>query len=84
MIKKAYAIRDSKAEAFNTPLFFLTHGEAERAVVTGAQDQQTMLGRYPDDYDLYYLGQYDDSNGKFEAIPPEHIGNVAILKQAKA
>lgn len=74
MILKAFSVRDSKAEVFNTPFFQKTHGEAERSFRELVRDPKTMPGKYPEDYDLYYLGEYDDQTGKMELIAsPQHL-----------
>lgn len=69
-----YSIRDGKAEIFNTPFFKLTHGEAERDFRTAVNDDKTTLSRYPEDFDLYYLGEYDDNKGLTKPLEsPQHI-----------
>lgn len=74
MTKKIYSIRDSKSEIFNLPFFQNTHGEAERSFRETANDPKTLLNKYPEDYDLYYLGEYDESTGKLDVKESaEHI-----------
>lgn len=71
---KAFSIRDAKAESFNHPYFAKTHGEAERNFRELANDSQSMVCKYPDDYDLYYVGDYDTDSGKFKPTDtPQHI-----------
>lgn len=74
MMLKIYSIRDAKAEVFNTPFFQKTHGEAERNFRTICNDDKSTVNKYPDDYDLYYLGDYDDNSGKLSPLDtPQHI-----------
>lgn len=74
MVLKMYSIRDSKAEVFNTPFFQKTHGEAERSFAELCKDEKSFVAKYPDDYDLYYLGTYDDQTGKMDTIEtPQHV-----------
>jgi len=74
MLLKMYSIRDQKAEVFNTPFFQKTHGEAERNFHTAANDPQTSLSKYPEDFDLYYLGEYDDNSGRTKPLDtPQHM-----------
>lgn len=70
-----YTIRDTKTEIYNTPLIFaVTHGEAERNFRDLANDQQGRVSKHPEDYDLYYLGVYDDQTASFQLEPnPKHI-----------
>lgn len=71
---KMFSIRDAKAEVFNPPFFSRTHGEAERSFDQLVMDPKSTVSQYPEDYDLYYLGDYDDLNGKFSPEPtPKHV-----------
>lgn len=58
---KVYSIRDAKGENFNPPFLKKTHGEAERDFTSLARDEKSNVAQYPEDYDLYYLGEYNDS-----------------------
>lgn len=77
---KAFSIRDTKAEVFNTPFFLKTHGEAERSFKNLLNDQQSMVSKYPEDYDLYYIGDYDQDSGQLGALDtPQHIVKAVQL-----
>lgn len=81
MLLKAYSIRDSKADVFNTPFYQKTHGEAERTFQQLAKDEKSTICKYPDDFDLYYLGEYDDQTGKMESLDsPQHIVKAVQIK----
>lgn len=72
---KMFAIYDSKAEAFNTPFFFPTIGQATRAFSDEVSNQRSMLSSHPEDYALFELGTYDESNASIELLPaPKSIG----------
>lgn len=85
MVLKMYTIRDQKAEIYNAPFFQKTHGEAERSFRTTVGDSQTTLNKFPEDFDLYYLGEYDNNTGQFEPNEtPKHIMKaIDCLKQEK-
>lgn len=71
---RMYSIRDAKAEIFNPPFYKGTHGEAERDFRTLISDDKSMVAKYPEDYDLYFVGFYDDQTGKVEPLEtPQHI-----------
>lgn len=71
---KVFSIRDAKSEVFHTPFYKTTHGEAERDFRTAVNDKKTQLHQYPEDFDLWYLGEYDDNTGKFESLDtPLHV-----------
>lgn len=74
MILKIFSIRDAKTEVYNAPFYQKTMGEAERNFHTTVNDSKTTISQYPEDYDLYYLGEYDDNTGQFKALDtPQHV-----------
>lgn len=74
MILKAFSVRDAKGEVFHTPFFKKTHGEAERDFTMLVRDEKSQLRQFPEDYDLYFLGEYDDQSGVFKTLDtPQHI-----------
>lgn len=82
MIQKAYTIRDSKSEVFHTPFYAKTHGEAERNFAAVVNDDKTLVGQHPQDFDLFYIGEYNDLTGKFETLEtPEHQIKAVQLKK---
>lgn len=82
MRKKAYTVRDSKAEVFHNPWYQTTHGEAERSFKAMVNNKETMVGKYPEDYDLYYMGEFDDEKGIIISLEtPQHIVKAVQLQQ---
>lgn len=82
MILRMYSIRDTKAEVFGAPFYKNTHGEAERDFQRLIRDEKSTVNQYPEDFDLYYLGDYDDQSGKVRpADSPQHIVKAVQLKQ---
>lgn len=78
---KLYAIRDSKGGMYKPPFTQQAHGEAERSFKMMADNQESMVGRFPEDYDLYYLGKFDDQTGKFQTLDtPEHMMKAIDVK----
>lgn len=74
MTQKIYSIRDAKAEYFTQPFFKKTHGEAERDFTQLVNDDKSSIAQFPEDFDLYYLGDYDTETGKMTPIDtPQHI-----------
>jgi len=60
---KMFSIRDKKAEGFNTPFFQPTFGLAERAFKDACQDEKSTLAKHPEDFALYYHGEFDQNLG---------------------
>lgn len=63
MIKKIFCILDEKANAFLTPFVSENAATATRALQGAANDKQSFLGLYPEDYSVYELGSFDDQTG---------------------
>lgn len=82
MEHKVYSIRDAKGEIFNFPFYKKTHGEAERDFTTLVNDPKSTVFNFPEDFDLYYLGSYDDVSGKLITLDtPQHIVKAVQLKK---
>lgn len=76
---KIFSIRDSKSEVFNTPFYKKTHGEAERDFRSVVNDEKSTLNKYPEDFDLYYIGEYDDNKGLITPLDtPQHVVKAVL------
>lgn len=60
-----YSLYDVKACIYNKPFFEVSDGVAIRNVMSAAEDPNSMLKKHPEDFSLFRLGVYDDSNGTF-------------------
>jgi len=81
--KKVFSIRDAKAQMYNQPFFQRTHGEAERNFQQLVKDEKSMISKFPDDYDLYFIGEYDDNAGTLKPLDtPQHIVKAVSLTSA--
>lgn len=80
MIVKMYSIRDAKAEVYLQPFFAPNNAVALRMVSQLLKDRNTLFATNPEDYSLFYLGDFEDSNCKFD-LPNSivHIVNVIDL-----
>lgn len=54
---------DSKAEAYLQPFLMPSKGEAIRAFTATANDDKSNIGKYPADFTLFHIGEYDDQTG---------------------
>jgi len=61
---KIFSLYDEKAQVFNTPQYLAHKGEAIRMLQTTLGAKESMMSKYPEDFNLYCLGTYDDSTGK--------------------
>lgn len=61
---KLYAIYDSKADCFSaSPFTFANRGSAVRGFQTAVNDPNTDFYRYPADFTLFEIGEYDQWTG---------------------
>lgn len=68
MILKVLAVRDIAADVFGQPFFSTTIGAANRNFgdqINRKDDVNNPLGQHPEDFELYHLGDYDDSTASF-------------------
>lgn len=80
---KIVAIRDRHAAVFSQPMYFATEGAAIRAFQDALNDTQSQMHKHPDDYDMYLLGEWNDTDGKFKnAELPTIIARGGQLKNA--
>lgn len=63
MVYKVFSLFDSAVEAYNVPMFLRSRGEAIRALQSAVNDPQSSICKWPDQYVLFEIGTYDDSNG---------------------
>lgn len=64
-MEKIYTVQDSKAETCLKPMFLKSNGEAIRLFENevNAAEKSTMLAKYPADYTLFAIGEYDERSG---------------------
>lgn len=65
MSKKIYTVYDQKSDAYLLPFYMDTDGQATRAFSDLVNDSQHEFGKHPEDYTLFSLGDYNESNAKF-------------------
>lgn len=75
MVLHIFTVFDSKAEAFMTPFFMTSKGQAVRAFSDTVQDPSHQFNKHPCDYTLFYLGTFSDDSSTFKTItPPVSLG----------
>lgn len=69
-------VYDGKAEAYSTPQFFRAVGEGVRSFQDGVNTPDSELGKHPEDYSVFHLGQFDPLTGSIELLPaPTHLAS---------
>lgn len=71
MITNVYALYDIKSDTFGVPFFAPSSGVAVRMFRDLANSRDTTVGRYPADFKLVHIGQFDDNTGTL--LPGDNV-----------
>lgn len=83
-----YVISDAAVRTFNAPFALPLgpdcnpHVGALRLFTTAARDKESSVSRYPEDYELYFVGTYSAETGVISALSgPEYltVGSAHVL-----
>lgn len=82
MILKMFTVYDSKVEAYLSPFFMRSTGEAIRAFIESCNDPKTKFWAHPSDYTLFCIGSFDDLNCLLNpTATPESLGCAIEYKK---
>lgn len=73
------SIKDTKAGIFFPPYLYRTKADFVRTVQVEAKNNQSMLHKFPGDYELHVVGQWSEHEGITDFSEPEKIGSVLDL-----
>lgn len=77
MILRIYTVYDSKVEAYMSPFYCRTDGEAIRAIVAQVRNPEHSFSKFPEDYTLFFMGEFDDQKGRLDpATAPKALGTL--------
>jgi len=71
----AYTILDTKSKIYNQPHFLINDAVAIRQFQLVTQDKDSIISKYPEDFRLYRVGQFDMLTGKI--VPEEAPVEIA-------
>lgn len=71
-----FSIFDVKVQAFMTPMFMRSQGEAIRSFGDACADEGHQFAKHAEDFVLYYLGDWEESDGTFELVEPQAIAKA--------
>lgn len=60
-----FAVYDSKAEIYGSPMFFAAKGLATRAFEDQANNPESLINKHAPDFTLFEIGTYDQDSGQF-------------------
>jgi len=82
MKQKAFSVRDSKAEIYHLPFFSNTTADAERSFSATVNNSQTTIHQFPEDFDLWMIGEYDQELGLMIPLKtPIHLLKASAVKK---
>lgn len=72
---KIMSVRDRAADVFGQPFFVAAVGVGIRGFKDEINNASNgnQLFKHPEDFDLYLLGEFDDSTGEFDVKRPEMV-----------
>lgn len=70
---QVFSVRDNAVGAFLPPFYVRARGEAVRSFMEAVGDPQHQFAKNPDDYVMYFLGEFDDNAGMFIGGEPTRI-----------
>lgn len=82
MEKIVYSIKDERV-GFNAPFLCENEAEAERSFATLVMDDNSMIGKFPEDYSLYEIGTMDMESGVLVTAIPELIIRAREVKKGE-
>lgn len=65
MILQVFCVFDSATGTFDHPQMLHAIGEAKRAFIEVVNDPKSKLNKYPGDYSLFHLAEYNTLNGSY-------------------
>lgn len=77
---KIYSVFDGKAQTFSPPFVAKTDAEAIRILESVVIDERTTIGKYPDDYTLFAVGEWNEDSGIMSS--PDYVKeNLGLARQ---
>lgn len=73
MIVHIFSVYDHKAKVFGRPFYDSRVELAVRNVTAAVRDPEQMLGKFPEDFDLFRLGEFDDVTGVAVWLPQAEL-----------
>ena len=86
MKMKIFSVFDSKAGFYRAPMLLRSKGEALRGFSDIVNDDKAKndIARHPDDFTLFYLGEFDMINGQFSPLKAhESLGTGVDFLEVK-
>jgi hypothetical protein len=81
-IKQLYSLYDSKSETWSAPFIHSARGDALRAFAdaVNSKDQRTVIVAHPEDFTLFYVGDFNELDGTITGIDKVSVANGMDVK----
>lgn len=85
MIQVIVSVKDTAAQAFGRPIFVPSTAVAVRSFrdEINRKDSTEDMAKHPEDFELYELGSFDDSNGDIAVIEPRLVARAKDLRESE-
>lgn len=75
-----YSIYDKKGEVYHPPFYQHNDATAKRQFNEMCKDKNQPMAHYPEDYQLFRLGVFNDDSGKIEGVNnPTFVCNATSI-----
>lgn len=81
---QTYALYDSKARCFSQPFQAANTEVALRMFASTAADSQTNIHKFPTDFSLFHIGEFDDEIGVLIPLPHTNLGPASQFQTSEA
>lgn len=84
-MKGIYSVFDRRAGLYASLITVSSYAEAFRSFAEVVRQPDSMLHKYPEDYDLHYLGDLDEVSGKIvpQKVPVECARALTVLAEVE-
>lgn len=72
-MKKVFCVKDEKAGQYYEPFCMGNTIDAQRTFMQGMRTEKSMISQYPEDFNLYCIGEYDELTGLITPQAPVMI-----------
>jgi hypothetical protein len=79
-MKKIYSVLDRESNTFIPPFSTPTNRDAIENFKVVVNDEKTNFCKFPKDFALFYLGEFDEREGTYKNLTKELIAEAIDLK----
>lgn len=77
---KLFTVKDIKSSSFGAPFQSVSSGSACRVVAMSMDDKNSLLSRFPSDFEVWEVGEFDETTGLLTSSL-HFVAQVAALKE---